>query len=89
MSRTGCELAAENPLTDWLAQAGVSPHDVTHYETRQVWDAVIAGTGGARPHIDCKKVEEEVFISEVEINILTRAAYFDYFFRSKFATVRI
>ena len=74
--RTGCRLAAENPLTEWLSEAGVRPHDETLYETRQVWEAVLAGTGGARPHIDCLKVEGVALISEIKVcynKDLTRA----------------
>ena len=73
---TGCRLARENPLTDWLAKAGVKPDDQTLYETRQVWEAVMAGTGGARPHIDCQKVEGSAMISEIKVcyyKNLTRA----------------
>ena len=65
--RTGCKLAKENKLTDWLAVAGVIPHDQTLYETRQVWDAVLMGTGGFRPHIDCEKVADTALISEIKV----------------------
>ena len=65
--RTGCRLAAENPLTEWLARAGVKPHDKRLYETRQVWEAVLMGTGGFRPHIDCEKVGDSALISEIKV----------------------
>jgi len=65
--RTGCQLAEENPLTDWLAEGGVRPHDTALYETRQVWQAVLQGTGGFKPHIDCTKVEGQVLISEIKL----------------------
>ena len=65
--RTGCKLAKENKLTDWLAVAGVIPHDQTLYETRQVWEAVLMGTGGFRPHIDCEKVADTALISEIKV----------------------
>ena len=74
--RTGCRLAAENPLTEWLAKAGVIPHNETLYETREVWEAVLAGTKGARPHIDCQKVDGSPMISEIKVcyhKNLTRA----------------
>ena len=65
--RTGCRLAAENPVTDWLGQAGVRPEDKTSYEMREVWEAVMAGTGGVRPHVDCILVEEEPLLSEIKL----------------------
>ena len=55
----------ENPLTGWLAEGGVRPHDTALYSTRQVWEAVLKGTGGFKPHIDCSRVEGQVLISEV------------------------
>ena len=64
--RTGCQLAASNPLTDWLATAGVTPDDSALYEMKEVWQAVMAGTGGFRPHIDCTEVKGEALISEVD-----------------------
>ena len=65
--KTGCDLAAKNPLTEWLSKAGGRPHDKTKYETRQVWEAVLEGTGGARPHIDCLKVDGVALISEIKV----------------------
>ena len=66
LPRTGCQLAAENPLKDWLATAGGSPTNTRQYETREVWEAVLAGSGGYRPHIDCTEVEGQALLSEVE-----------------------
>ena len=63
----GCRLAGRNPVTDWLAAAGIQPSDTARLTTQQVWGAVLAGTGGARPHIDCVKVEGEVYLSEVRL----------------------
>ena len=60
-------MAAENPLTEWLDQAGVRPQDQTIYEMREVWEAVMAGTGGATPHIDCILVGEEPLLSEIKL----------------------
>ena len=53
-------------MTDWLARAGVKPNNNAQYETRQVWDAVMAGSGDKRPHIDCTEVEGRALISEVD-----------------------
>ena len=53
-------------MTDWLARAGVTPNNNAQYETRQVWDAVMAGSGDKRPHIDCTEVQGQALISEVE-----------------------
>jgi len=65
--RTGCQLAASNPLTGWLASAGVTPDDSALYEMKEVWQAVMAGTGGFRPHIDCTEVKGEALISEIKL----------------------
>lgn len=64
----GCELAEANPVTDWLVTAGVMPNKKgTQYNMKAVWDAVMAGTGGKRPHIDCDEVEGEAYISEIKV----------------------
>jgi len=65
--RTGCRLASQNPLVDWLGDSNVVPSDDVHYNTKQVWDAVVDGTGGFRPHIDCIKVDGQAFISEIKV----------------------
>lgn len=64
----GCELAEANPVTTWLHGAGILPNkNGTTYSMKRVWDAVMAGTGGKRPHIDCEKIEGEVFIKEIKV----------------------
>lgn len=62
---TGCELGKANPITSWLEVAGVVPG--ASYDIGTVFDAVVAGTKGARPHIDCDYVEGEHYISEIKI----------------------
>ena len=77
-------LARENPVSDWLTEAGISPSDTQRWESfkvsfqagwwdenydfRQplegVWQAVLAGAG-TRPHIDCEKIDGQVYIKEV------------------------
>ena len=34
------------------------------YTTKEGWDAVVEGAG-TRPHIDCEKINGEVYIKEV------------------------
>eukprot|EP00092_Neocalanus_flemingeri_P040408 GFUD01044007.1.p1 GENE.GFUD01044007.1~~GFUD01044007.1.p1 ORF type:complete len:302 (-),score=59.61 GFUD01044007.1:257-1162(-) len=63
----GCELAQENRITDWLETAGVVPSNDATYSLEDVWDAVMKGTGGMRPHIDCVKIDGQVFISEIKV----------------------
>jgi len=64
--RTGCKLAAENPVTEWLSTNNVSPDDTKKYTTDQVWKAVLSATGH-RPHIDCIKIDGEAYITEVKV----------------------
>ena len=83
---TGCRLAGENPVSDWLTEAGISPSDTERLANffrvcggglvttilslclRQpleaVWQAVLDGSG-TRPHIDCEKIDGQVYIKEV------------------------
>jgi len=63
----GCELARENPITEWLEKAGVVPADDQSYSLDQVWGAVMQGTEGTKPHIDCVKIEGQVFLSEIKV----------------------
>jgi len=63
----GCELAKENPITEWLEKAGVVPTDAQPYSLDQVWGPLIEGTGGARPHIDCHNIEGQVYLSEIKV----------------------
>lgn len=63
----GCELAKENRITDWLEKAGVVPTNDDSYILEKVWDAVMNGTGGKRPHIDCVKIDGQAFISEIKV----------------------
>eukprot|EP00092_Neocalanus_flemingeri_P070377 GFUD01086382.1.p1 GENE.GFUD01086382.1~~GFUD01086382.1.p1 ORF type:complete len:289 (-),score=66.99 GFUD01086382.1:412-1278(-) len=63
----GCELAQENRITDWLEMAGVVPTNNASYTLENVWDAVLNGTGGIRPHIDCVKIDGQAFISEIKV----------------------
>ena len=51
----------------WLSDNNVVPSDSVQYNTKQVWDAVVTGTGGYRPHIDCIKVEGEAYITEIKV----------------------
>ena len=44
----------------------MTPDDTKKYNTRQVWEAVLAGSGH-RPHIDCKKVDGEAYITEIKV----------------------
>jgi len=63
---TGCRLARENPVSDWLTEAGISPSDTHRQPLKGVWQAVIAGAG-SRPHIDCEKIDGQVYIKEVKV----------------------
>jgi len=62
----GCRLAKESPVTEWLAAAGITPSMDNRYTTKEVWDAVVEGAG-TRPHIDCEKINGEVYIKEVKV----------------------
>lgn len=62
----GCRLGKESPVTDWLAAAGVVPSDSKRYPMSAVWDAVVAGAG-TRPHVDCQKIQGEVYIKEIKV----------------------
>jgi ribonuclease T2 len=64
--RTGCRLGRESPVTGWLATAGVTPSDERRYTMKTVWDAVVMGAG-TRPHIDCQKIDGQVYIKEVKV----------------------
>jgi len=64
--RTGCRLAKENPVSDWLTKAGISPSDNKRQPLSAVWNAVLAGAG-TRPHIDCEKIDGQVYIKEVKV----------------------
>jgi len=63
---TGCRLARENPVSDWLTEAGISPSDNHRQPLKAVWQAVLAGAG-TRPHIDCEKIDGQVYIKEVKV----------------------
>jgi len=63
---TGCRLARENPVSDWLTGAGISPSDTQRQPLEAVWQAVLAGAG-TRPHIDCEKIDGQVYIKEVKV----------------------
>jgi len=63
---TGCRMAKDNPVADWLHSQGITPNDNTSYSLQQVWEAVVEGTG-VRPHIDCEKIDGKVYIKEVKI----------------------
>lgn len=63
---TGCRLARENPVSDWLTEAGISPSDTQRQPLEGVWQAVLAGAG-TRPHIDCEKIDGQVYIKEVKV----------------------
>jgi len=63
---TGCRLARENPVSDWLTGAGISPSDTQRQSLEGVWKAVLAGAG-TRPHIDCEKIDGQVYIKEVKV----------------------
>ena len=64
----GVELSKENKVTEWLKKGGVVPSDDVSYSMETVWDAVLNGTKGYRPHIDCKSIDGKAFINEVGIN---------------------
>jgi len=61
----GCEMGKANPLYDWLSSANVVPGN--SYNMATVWKAVIEGTKGKRPHIDCDYIEGKHYISEIKI----------------------
>ena len=61
----GCQLGKENRITEWLAKGGVVPTNDKDYNLETVWDAVMNGTGGKRPHIDCVKIDGQAYIHEV------------------------
>jgi len=63
----GCQLAKENRITDWLEEADVVPTNDETYDIGKVWNAVLKGTGGKRPHIDCVKIDGQAYISEIKI----------------------
>jgi len=63
---TGCRLAGENPVSDWLTEAGISPSDTERQPLEAVWQAVLDGSG-TRPHIDCEKIDGQVYIKEVKV----------------------
>jgi len=63
---TGCRLARENPVSEWLTEAGISPSDTQRQPLEGVWQAVLAGAG-TRPHIDCEKIDGQVYIKEVKV----------------------
>jgi len=63
---TGCRLARENPVSDWLAGAGIFPSDTRRQSLAGVWQAVLAAAG-TRPHIDCEKIDGQVYIKEVKV----------------------
>jgi len=65
--KMGCNLAKDNNLTDWLQANGVIPSEHQTYSTKHVWDAVLKGTGGKRPHIDCVRVDGEAYINEIKV----------------------
>ena len=61
----GCQLGKENKITEWLAKGGVVPTNEKDYNLETVWDAVMNGIGGKRPHIDCVKIDGQAYIHEV------------------------
>merc|ERR1719147_254814 len=64
----GVQLAVENPVTQWIHDAGILPNKKgTEYQLEPVWNAVLKGTGGKRPHIDCEEIEGEIFIREIKV----------------------
>jgi len=63
----GCQLGKENRITEWLAKGGVVPTNEKDYTIETVWDAVMNGTGGMRPHIDCVKIDGQAYISEIKV----------------------
>jgi len=63
----GCELAKENPITEWLTVAGIVPQDSNTHILEKVWDAVMNGTGGFRPHVDCIRIENKAYLSEIKV----------------------
>jgi len=63
----GVELAKENQITSWLAVGGVFPSSDTKYSMETAWDAVMNGTGGVRPHIDCISIDGQAYISEIKV----------------------
>jgi len=66
--KKGVELAVVNPVTEWIHDAGILPNKKgISYELEPVWNAVVAGTGGFKPHIDCEEIEGEIFIKEIKV----------------------
>jgi len=64
----GLELAVENPVTQWIHDAGILPNKKgISFEMKPVWEAMVAGTGGFKPHIDCEEIEGEIFIKEIKV----------------------
>jgi len=63
----GVELSKENKVTEWLKKGGVVPSDDASYSMETVWDAVLNGTKGYRPHIDCKSIDGKAFINEIKV----------------------
>jgi len=61
----GCELGKVNPISSWLEEAGVFQGG--KYDIKTVWEAVVKGTNGTRPHIDCDHIEGKHFLSEIKI----------------------
>jgi len=62
----GIRLAKENPLTDWLAAWDVIPSDTQRYSMESIWNAVLLGAG-TRPHVDCDKIDGDVYIKEIKL----------------------
>jgi len=64
----GVELAQENPVTEWLHSRGILPNKAgRQFQMREVWEALLEGTQGMRPHVDCEEIEGEVFIREIKV----------------------
>lgn len=63
---SGCRLAKENPITTWLKDWEIEPSATTRYTMSSVWNAVVAAVG-TRPHVDCEKIDGDVYIKEIKV----------------------
>lgn len=63
---TGCRMAKENPVTAWLKEWEIVPSATSRYTMASVWNAVVS-RAGTRPHIDCDKIDGDIYIKEIKV----------------------